>query len=395
MRMMLKDTCQFYSGTGFPEIYQGIDSGKYPFYKVGDISANVTAGHVYLQQCGNYISDDIADTIHGTIIPPDTVVFAKIGEALKKNRRALTQCNCLIDNNAMGIAPRNEMLRTKYFYYFMCKLEMQKYAEATAVPSVRKSKLEQVYIDVPSLNDQENIEQKLDAITAIIKARQCQLCALDTLIKARFIEMFGDLADPASKWPTCRLIEACDESDDIKCGPFGTQLSKDEYQESGIPVWEIPQINSAFAIAPEHFLTVEKATQLQAYSLSFGDIVMSRKGNVGKCAVFPADKPNGILHSDVLRIRVSPKKSNSCFMMYQLHFSRDIIRQIEMVSSGAIMAGVNVTKLKDIIVKMPPLDLQNQFATFVSQINKSKVVVQKTLDEAQLLFDGLMQQYFG
>ena len=94
--------------------------------------------------------------------------------------------------------------------------------------------------------------------------------------------MFGDLADPASKWPTCRLIEACDESDDIKCGPFGTQLSKDEYQESGIPVWEIPQINSAFAIAPEHFLTVEKAAQLRAYSLSVGDIVMSRKGNVGK-----------------------------------------------------------------------------------------------------------------
>lgn len=207
--------------------------------------------------------------------------------------------------------------------------------------------------------------------------------------------MFGDLADPASKWPTCRLIEACDESDDIKCGPFGTQLSKDEYQESGIPVWEIPQINSAFAIAPEHFLTVEKAAQLRAYSLSVGDIVMSRKGNVGKCAIFPADKPDGILHSDVLRIRVSSKITNPCFMMCQLHYSRDIIRQIEMVSSGAIMAGVNVTKLKDIIVKMPPLELQEQFAAFVSQVDKSKVVVQQAIEKTQLLFDSLMQEYFG
>ena len=203
------------------------------------------------------------------------------------------------------------------------------------------------------------------------------------------------MADPACKWPICRLVEACEESDDIKCGPFGTQLSKDEYQKSGIPVWEIPQINSAFAIAPEHYLSIEKAQQLRAYSLSAGDIVMSRKGNVGKCAIFPADKPDGILHSDVLRIRVSSKITNPCFMMCQLHFSRDIIRQIEMVSSGAIMAGVNVTKLKDIVVKMPPLEIQDQFAAFVSQVDKTKLSIQRSLEKLETLKQSLMQQYFG
>ena len=244
-------------------------------------------------------------------------------------------------------------------------------------------------------SQQKRIVSIIDQITSVIALYQHQLRALDTLIKARFVEMFGDMADPDCEWPDCKLIEVCDENDDIKCGPFGTQLSKDEYQESGIPVWEIPQINSAFAIPPEHFVTAEKAEQLRAYSLSAGDIVMSRKGNVGKCAIFPADKPNGILHSDVLRIRVSNKKANPCFIMCQLHFSRDIIRQIEMVSSGAIMAGVNVTKLKEIIVKLPPLDIQCQFAFFVSQVDKSKVVVQAALDKAQMLFDSLMQECFG
>ena len=195
--------------------------------------------------------------------------------------------------------------------------------------------------------------------------------------------MFGDLADPACVWQTCRLVDSCGSNDDIKCGPFGTQLSKDEYQSNGVPVWEIPQINSAFAIPPEHFLTEAKAKELQAYTLTPGDIVMSRKGNVGKCALFPEDKESGVLHSDVLRIRVSVTKANPCFMMYQLHYSRDVIRQIEQVSSGAIMAGVNVTKLKEILVKLPPLGLQEQFAAFVAQIDKSKSVIQKSLDETR------------
>ena len=134
---------------------------------------------------------------------------------------------------------------------------------------------------------------------------------------------------------------------------------------------------------------------MKAYSLVPGDIAMSRKGNVGRCAIFPDEYVDGIIHSDVLRIRVNEQKVNPVFMMYQLHFSSAVINQIEMVSSGAIMAGVNVTKLKQIYVHIPPKKLQDQFASFVKQTDKSKVAVQEALDEAQLLFDSLMQKYFG
>ena len=250
-------------------------------------------------------------------------------------------------------------------------------------------------IPVVDYSEQIRIVDILNRVKVVITKREHELSALDDLIKARFVEMFGDLANPACAWQTCRLVDSCGNNDDIKCGPFGTQLSKDEYQPTGVPVWEIPQINSAFAIPPEHFLTEAKAKQLQAYTLIPGDIVMSRKGNVGKCALFPEDKKSGVLHSDVLRIRVSVTKANPCFMMYQLHYSRDVIMQIEQVSSGAIMAGVNVTKLKEILVKLPPLGLQEQFAAFVAQIDKSKSAIQKSLDETQILFDSLMQKYFG
>ena len=142
-------------------------------------------------------------------------------------------------------------------------------------------------------------------------------------------------------------------------------------------------------------MTVEKAEQLKAYSIEPGDIAMSRKGNVGKCGLFPADYEKGIIHSDVLRIRVDSRCVNPCFMMHQLHHSGAIQKQIEMISSGAIMAGINVTKLKQIEVHVPGLKLQNRFAAFVNQVDKSKVAVQKALDQTQVLFDSLMQKYFG
>lgn len=242
---------------------------------------------------------------------------------------------------------------------------------------------------------QKEIVKTLDVVKDLLEAYKEELDRYDGLVKARFVEIFGDLANPDCSWNKCQLVDACKEEDDIKCGPFGTQLSKDEYKKSGIAVWEIPQINTAFMTEPTHYLTEEKAKQLRAYTIIPGDIAMSRKGNVGKCALFPETYSDGIIHSDVLRIRVNKRIVNPVFMMYQLHFSGAVTRQIELVSSGAIMAGVNVTKLKRIYVHIPPIKLQDEFADFVAQVDKSKVAIQAALDKTQLLFDSLMQEYFG
>ena len=193
MQMKLRDCCDFYAGTGFPEIYQGASKGEYPFYKVGDISTNVIAGNIYLEECENYVSHNVVAQIKGTIIPAGTVVFAKIGEALKKNRRAITRRESLVDNNAMGVAPHADFLREKYFYYFMLALKMEQYAEATAVPSVRKTRLEQVLINIPPLKQQTQIENLLDSLNNIISLRRHQIQILNDLIKARFVELFGDV----------------------------------------------------------------------------------------------------------------------------------------------------------------------------------------------------------
>ena len=228
-------------------------------------------------------------------------------------------------------------------------------------------------VPLPDIEGQNKILERIHRVSSLIEKRKAQIMLLDELIKARFVEMFGDLADPACKWEKCKLVDVCVNSDDIKCGPFGAQLGKDEYTEEGVAVWEIPQINSEFRTLPTHFVTEKKAEELDAYSIIPGDIAMSRKGNVGRCAVFPSSFENGIIHSDVLRIRLNEMKALPEFMMRQLHYSGDIQHQIELVSSGAIMAGINVTKLKQILIYLPPMNLQSEFVEFVAQVDKSKV----------------------
>ena len=236
--------------------------------------------------------------------------------------------------------------------------------------------------------EQEKAVAIINQVQSIKAYRESQLATLDELIKARFVEMFGDLANPACKWEKCRLVDACVNSDDIKCGPFGTQLGKDEYTEEGVAVWEIPQINSEFKTLPTHFVTEKKAAELDAYSIIPDDIAMSRKGNVGRCAVFPSNFEKGIIHSDVLRIRLDETKAFPEFMMRQLHYSGDIQHQIELVSSGAIMAGINVTKLKQIFVYLPPIDLQGEYVSFVAQVDKSKFAMRTSLDYTIRILDG-------
>ena len=259
--------------------------------------------------------------------------------------------------------------------------EIENRTAFVTVKHLSAKELNRLELNIPELEKQNIIAKTLSKLESIIGLKNREVELLDNLIKARFVEMFGDLANPKCEWEKFPLVKMCKSSDDIKCGPFGTQLSKDEYHSTGIMVWEIPQINSSFKTKPTKFLTNEKAKELQAYSIIPGDIAMSRKGNVGKCALFPENYPNGIIHSDVLRIRVDQGKVNPCFMMHQFHYSRAILNQIDLVSHGAIMAGINVTKLKNIIVHLPPKNIQDDFSSFVSQIDKSKVVYLKAARE--------------
>ena len=369
MRAKLEDVCV--RGSSNLKQSDVIDkTGEYPIYGAAGYIGNVDFYH------------------------QDQPYVAVVKDGAGIGRTSLYPAESSVIGTMQYLLPKENVL-PEYLCYVVKYMHLEKFFTGATIPHIYFKDYKKEEFNLDTLDRQKEIVNILGRIECVISSRQQELQKLDELIKARFVEMFGDLANPECSWDKSKLIDVCTDKDDIKCGPFGTQLNKDEYIESGIAVWEIPQINAAFLINPTHFLTEEKAEQLKAYTIIPGDIAMSRKGNVGKCALFPDNYPEGIIHSDVLRIRVDRKRINPLFMMCQLHFSGSVTRQIELVSSGAIMAGVNVTKLKQIYVHVPPIELQNQFADFVHQVDKSKVAVQKALEKTQLLFDSLMQQYFG
>ena len=368
-KVKLLDVCQKATSKLSQKDLENLE-GAYPVYGAGGYIKNIN----YYQQENPYIA------------------VVKDGAGI--GRTFFLPAKSSIIGTMQYLLPNN-LVEAKFLYYAVKNMHLEKYYTGATIPHIYFRDYQREQFKLPEKREQIKIIEVLENVESIVEARKKQLEKLDTLIKARFVEMFGELVSLDCQWEKAKLIDVCETPDDIKCGPFGTQLAKDEYQSSGIAVWEIPQINSAFKSLPTHFLTGKKAEQLKAYSIIPGDIAMSRKGNVGKCALFPETLDAGIIHSDVLRIRVNTNIVSPCFMMHQLHLSNSVRRQIELVSSGAIMAGVNVTKLKDIEVHLPPFTLQRQFAAFVAQTDKSKSVIQKSLDETQLLFDSLMQKYFG
>lgn len=259
-------------------------------------------------------------------------------------------------------------------------------------PRVKWSSLAEYEFNLPDMRKQEELAELLWTAQELKRRYKKLLIANDEIVKSRFIEMFeiGSV-----EWPAMQLIDCCAGRDDIKCGPFGSQLHNEDFTDEGVPVWGIPEVNAAFVERAKVFISSEKAEQLERYSLKHGDIAMSRKGKVGLAALFPQSACEGIIHSDVLRIRVDQDILNPRFLIEQFHNSPYLKQQVELVSPGAIMAGINVTKLKIVKALVPPLEMQNEFVSYVEQIDKSGFALKQAIEDLNSMMSALLNEELG
>ena len=217
------------------------------------------------------------------------------------------------------------------------------------LPRIAPSSLLGIEIPLPPLEEQRRIAAILDKASSLSSRLACAVQLEDEFNASLFDKLVGDPVVNAKDFPRVRLADLCASADDIKCGPFGTQLKQHEFRSTGVPLWGIKHVNRRFKFATSEFLEEDTATRLSAYSLEPGDIVMTRKGTVGNCSVYPDRLPSGVMHSDLLRIRLDETRCLTSFAAYQLHHSTDIKRQIDLISGGAIMAGINVGRLKEVL----------------------------------------------
>ena len=248
--------------------------------------------------------------------------------------------------------------------------------------------LKEAKIYYPNSEEQSKIVLILDEISSVIEHRQRQLQKLDELVKARFIELFGDPISNPHGFDKVDLSELAD----IKIGPFGSLLHKEDYIEGGYALLNPSHIIDG-KIAPDSKLTVsrEKYEELSAYRLKAGDVVMGRRGEMGRCAVVPCD--GYLCGTGSLLIRT--KGDVTADYIQKIISFPSFKKAIEDMAVGQTMPNLNVPIVSRFQIIKPPIEVQHSYYAFVEQTDKSKVAVQKALDEAQLLFDSLMQKYFG
>ncbi len=170
----LGTVCTVLQGYGFPETLQGRTEGQYPFCKVSDISRSVAENGGFLAKAANYVNANDLATLRAKLIPIGATVFAKIGEALRLNRRAFVQCECLIDNNAVGLKAVPGVAND-YFIYLLSQLINLNDHCGGAVPSVNKSTLEAIEVVVPEVDEQEKIAASMSYHDELIRNQEKKL----------------------------------------------------------------------------------------------------------------------------------------------------------------------------------------------------------------------------
>ena len=286
----------------------------------------------------------------------------------------------------------SEELNLQYLYYYLKSDFALQRIRAVATGSVRDNlKLNKLYefpINIPTINEQNILVDKLDKARKIIAFHQKELQLLDELARGRFVELFGDPVSNPYGYDKVALSDLAD----IKIGPFGSLLHKEDYIEGGHPLINPSHIIDG-KVSPDDKLTIsdEKYEELSVYQLKTGDVVMGRRGEMGRCAVVPEE---GFL-CGTGSILIRTKGEVTADYIQKIISFPSFKKTIEDMAVGQTMPNLNVPIVSGFQIIKPPMEVQDSYYAFVEQINKSKLIVQKELDETQLLFDSLMQEYFG
>lgn len=278
----------------------------------------------------------------------------------------------------------------EYLRFAMLKSlkEIEQRTAFVTVKHLSAKELNKLELDVPELTKQDKIADTLSRLERVIEARKEELEELDELIKARFVEMFGDPVSNPYGYDKVALSDLAD----IKIGPFGSLLHKEDYIVGGHPLLNPSHIVDG-RISPNNKLTIsdEKYKELSAYQLKTGDVVMGRRGEMGRCAV--VSEEGFLCGTGSILIRTKGEVTAD-YIQKTISFP-SFKKTIEDMAVGQTMPNLNVPIVSSFEIIKPPIEVQDRYYALVEQVDKSKVKVQKALDETQKLFDSLMQQYFG
>lgn len=373
-------------------------------YKLGDI-APIQQGSVPESESYWLLNLDMVESNTGHIYERLYVPFDKIGTSTIAfdtnnvlysklrpylNKVVIPDCPGYATSEMLPLKPNKNYITREYLTYFLRSPKFVAYinekTSGAKMPRANSSDLKSVEIECPTLENQRHITSEFDRIISIVRLRQQQLQKLDELVKARFVEMFGDPVSNPKAWEMVSLGKRCE----IVTGNTPSRAEPENYGEF-IEWIKSDNINTPFTFVTKAQEYLSEAGFKKCRFVEAGSLLMTCIAGSINCIGNVAVTDRRVAFNQQINAIV-PEQDEVLYLYWLMLLSKPAIHgTINMALKGILSKG----QLAKLTFPFPPIELQEQFAAFVEQTDKSKVAVQKTLDEAQLLFDSLMQKYFG
>ena len=365
------------------------ENGNIPWIKIGNIKSK------YVNEYDELITEQGLNNSSAKLLKKGTIlytIFATLGEVGILDIEACT-------NQAIaGINIIDSRITTDYLYYYLKSKKdyVNNIGRGVAQNNINLTTLKNFEIPLIDVDKQSNIVEILEKVERMICLKEKEIDDLDLLIKARFIEMFGDPYTNPLKWEKLKIKDA------VTVEPQnGLYKPQSDYvtDRSGIPILRIDGFYDGIVT---DFASLKRLkcseTEKQKYLLLEDDIVINRVNSIeylGKCAHIKGLLEDTVYESNMMRMHFDPETYNSAYIC-KLLCSQFIYDQIVNHAKKAVnQASINQKDVLDFNIYQPPIDLQNQFADFIQQVDKSREEVKKSLEKTQQLYDSLMQEYFG
>ena len=378
MGVRLGNICRFQSGgtpsKGKPEFF----NGTIPWIT----TTALNGGNIGKESAVDWISEQAIKESAAKIVPAFSIM---VGTRVGVGKVAINTTSMSTSQDIVSLLDIDENVWSKAF---LCKFLQAKgtflnsQARGATIKGIKIDVLSELELPEIPMEEQQHISQIIDKIKAIIVIRQQQLQKLDDLVKARFVELFGPCQSMASMDELCSIITD------------GTHQPP-KFHSDGIPfIFVSNLVKNTVTYNAEKFISEETYSELYKRTpIEVGDLLLSTVGSYGHPAVVVEDR-KFLFQRHIAYLKPKRDIVNS-FYLHAALLSPDSQRQIEEKVKGIAQKTLNLSEIKKILIPLPSIEEQNAFEVFVKQTDKSKAVIQKALDEAQLLFDSLMQKYFG
>lgn len=380
--MKLNEICEVYSGYAIKE-FNNIKKGL-PVIKIGNI---LTDGTLNLGEC-QFSTEDINEKYHSK---KGDIYVALSGATTGKLGIMEDEKKYIINQRVGIIRLKQKSVSQSYIKFFLLKQTERIIDEATgcAQPNISPKQIGEY--DVPVFPEKEmlQISDILNNIVCLIKHYKAMIKKYDDLIKARFIEMFGDPVNNDKKWIRDSVERLCKEI----YGGGTPSKSHPEYYEGGkIPWITSKDMKKDILIDSQIHINEDGVANSTARIVPKNSVIMVIRSGILKHTLPVAINAVPVTVNQDLKVFVAGNRIVTKFLAYQFKMmERDILSGVRAVTADNIE--LDALKRRELIV--PPIELQQEFADFVEQVDKSREVVKKSLEKTQQLYDSLMQEYFG